>query len=211
MKVCDLPYRRVSEEEIREGIGKVLSRIREAKSADEILQAREEYLALLLEYQTNSALAYMRYSVNTVDEFYVAENAYYDEIGPMVQNAGVQYAAALLDSPFREELEEKLSPVLFQSMEVERKAVSEAILEDMVEENRLIRQYSDLMSGMEFSFRGETLPRAMLMKYARSEDRAVRRECYAVLGRGLESHRQELDGIFDRLVHVRDRMAKKMG
>ena len=93
MKVCDLPYRRVSEEEIREGIGKVLSRIREAKSADEILQAREEYLALLLEYQTNSALAYMRYSVNTVDEFYVAENAYYDEIGPMVQNAGVQYAA----------------------------------------------------------------------------------------------------------------------
>ena len=89
MKVCDLPYRRVSEEEIREGIGKVLSRIREAKSADEILQAREEYLALLLEYQTNSALAYMRYSVNTVDEFYVAENAYYDEIGPMVQNAGV--------------------------------------------------------------------------------------------------------------------------
>ena len=211
MKVCDLPYRRVSEEEIREGIGKVLSRIREAKSADEILQAREEYLALLLEYQTNSALAYMRYSVNTVDEFYVAENAYYDEIGPMVQNAGVQYAAALLDSPFREELEEKLSPVLFQSMEVERKAVSEAILEDMVEENRLVRQYSDLMSGMEFSFRGETLPRAMLMKYARSEDRAVRRECYAVLGRGLESHRQELDGIFDRLVHVRDRMAKKMG
>lgn len=211
MKVCDLPYRRVSEEEIREGIGKVLSRIREAKSADEILQAREEYLALLLEYQTNSALAYMRYSVNTVDEFYVAENAYYDEIGPMVQNAGVQYAAALLDSPFREELEEKLSPVLFQSMEVERKAVSEAILEDMVEENRLVRQYSDLMSGMEFSFRGETLPRAMLMKYARSEDRAVRRECYAVLGRGLESNRQELDGIFDRLVHVRDRMAKKMG
>ena len=82
MKVCDLPYRRVSEEEIREGIGKVLSRIREAKSAEEILQAREDYLALLLEYQTNSALAYMRYSINTVDEFYVAENAYYDETGP---------------------------------------------------------------------------------------------------------------------------------
>ena len=60
MKVCDLPYRRVSEEEVREGTERILSRIREAKSADEILQAREEYLALLLEYRTNAALAYMR-------------------------------------------------------------------------------------------------------------------------------------------------------
>ena len=211
MKVCDLPYRRVSEEEVREGTERILSRIREAKSADEILQAREEYLALLLEYRTNAALAYMRYSINTVDPFYVAENAHYDEIGPAVQHAGVRYAAALLDSPFRAELEEQLSPVLFQAMETERKAMSEAIIDDMVEENRLVRQYSDLMSGMEFRFRGETLPRAMLMKYAKDEDRETRRECYEVLGRGLESHREQLDGIFDRLVHVRDRMARKMG
>ena len=211
MKVCDLPYRRVSEEEVLEGTERVLSRIREAKSADEILQAREEYLAILLEYRTNASLAYMRYSINTVDPFYVAENAHYDEIGPAVQNAGVRYAAALLDSPFRAELEARLSPVLFQAMEVERKAMSEAIIDDMVEENKLIREYSDLMSGMEFQFRGETLPRATLMKYAKSEDRETRRECYEVLGRGLESHREQLDDIFDRLVHVRDRMAKKMG
>ena len=211
MKVCDLPYRRVSGEEMREGFGKVLTRIREAKSVEEILQAREDYLALLTEYRTAAALAYMRYSVNTVDEFYVAENEYYDEIGPAVQNASVQISAALLDSPFRGELEEKLSPVLFQAMEVERKAMSEAIIEDMVEENKLVRAYSDLMSGMEFCFRGEMLPRAMLMKYAKAGDRETRRECYEVLGRGLESHRQELDDLFDRLVHVRDRMARKMG
>ncbi|MBR4473238.1 MAG: M3 family oligoendopeptidase [Oscillospiraceae bacterium] len=211
MKVCDLPYRRVSAEEIREGMDAVLSRIAEAKDADDILRAREDYLALMLEYRTSSALAYMRYSVNTVDEFYVAENAYYDEIGPVVQHAGVQYAAALLDSPFRAELEKKLSPLLFRAMEVERKAMSDAIIEDMVEENRLVREYSDLMSGMEFCFRGETLPRALLMKHAKSEDRDTRRECYEVLGRGLEAHQEELDGIFDRLVHVRDRMARKMG
>ena len=211
MKVRELPYRRVSAEELRERMDLVLSRIAQAKEADDILRAREDYLALMLDYRTNSALAYMRYSINTVDDFYVAENAYYDEIGPLVQHAGVQYAAALLDSPFRAELEEKLSPLLFQAMEVERKAMSESIIDDMVEENKLIRSYSDLMSGLEFRFRGETLPRALLMKYAKSEDRATRRECYEVLGRGLEAHQEELDGIFDRLVHIRDRMAKKMG
>ena len=211
MKVSELPYRRVTLEEVTAVMETVLPRIRGAESAEEILAAREDCQKLMLEYRTNAALAYMRYSVNTVDPFYKAENDHYDEIGPAVQNYSVQYAAALLDSPFRAELEERLSPVLFQAMEEERKAMSPEIVGDMVEENRLVREYSDLMSGMDFSFRGETMPRSLLMKYARSDDRETRRECYAVLGKGLEAHREQLDDIFDRMVKVRDRMARKMG
>ena len=211
MKVSQLPYRRVTLDEVQDAMGDVLPRIRNAQSVQEILDAREDYLKLMLEYQSYSALAYMRYSIDTADEFYVAENSHYDEIGPAVQNASVEYASALLESPFRAELEKALSPVLFQSMEVSRKAMSAEIIDDMVEENKLVREYSDLMSGLEFTFRGETMPRAMLMRYAKDEERATRQECYEVLGRGLEAHREELDGIFDRMVHVRDRMAKKMG
>ena len=211
MKVYELPYRRVTLEEVQAVMDGVLPRVRNAKTAREILDAREDYLKMMLEYQTNSALAYMRYSCNTADEFYVAENSHYDEIGPAVQSLSVEYASALLDSPFRPELEQALSPVLFRSMEVSRKAMSPDIIDDMVEENRLVREYSDLMSGMEFTFRGETMPRAMLMKYAKSEDRETRKECYEVLGRGLAEHQEQLDSIYDRMVHVRDRMAKKMG
>ena len=211
MKVSELPYRRVTLEEVKAVMEDVLPRIRNAKSVEEILAAREDYLKASAEFLTNASLASMRYTINTVDPFYVAENEYYDEIGPAVGNYSVEYASALLDSPFRKELEEALSPVLFQSMEVQRKSMSPAIIEDMVEENKLTREYSDLMSGMEFEWRGEKLPRAMLMKYAKDPDRKTRRECYEVLGRGLEAHKAELDGIFDRMVHVRDRMAKKMG
>ena len=171
MKVKDLPYKRVTLEEVQNVMEDILKRIRGAENAEEILQAREDYLKINCEYRSNAALSYMRYTLNTVDEFYKAENEYYDEIGPAVQNYTVQYASALLDSPFRKELEEKLLPLLFQSMEVERKAMSPEIIGDMVEENKLVREYSDLMSGLEFEFRGEKLPRAMLMKYAKSEDR----------------------------------------
>ena len=211
MKVSELPYRRVTLEEIKAVMEDVIARTRKAGSVEEILAAREEYLKLLCELATNSSLANMRYTINTVDEFYKAEMDYYDEVGPVAQSYEVDYAAALLDSPFRPELEQALSPVLFQSLEVQRKAMSPAIIEDMVEENKLVREYSDLMSGMEFTFRGETMPRATLMKYAKDEDRDTRRECYEVLGRGLEAHKAELDDIYDRMVHVRDRMAKKMG
>ena len=143
MKVSELPYHRVTIEEVTAVMEDVLARIKNAASADEILKAREDYLKIQLEYQSNTALAYMRYSINTVDEFYVAENEYYDEIGPAVQNYNVQYASALLDSPFRKELEEKLSPVLFKAMEVERKSMSPEIVEDMVEENKKGFAYSE--------------------------------------------------------------------
>lgn len=211
MKVSELPYKRVSLEEVASVMEDVIPRIKNAKSVDEILKAREDYLKLAVEYYTATALAYMRYSINTADEFYVAENDYYDEVGPAVNNYNVEYASALLDSPFRAQLEKELSPVLFKSMEVQRKSMSRDIVPDMVEENRLVSEYSKLMAGMEFEFRGEKLPRAMLMKYAKSDDRDTRRECYEVLGRGLEQHKAQLDDIFDRMVHVRDRMAKKMG
>ena len=211
MKVSELPYKRVTIEEIKAVMDGVLARTRNAKSVDEILAAREDYLKLLCDYRTAESLSYMRYSINTVDEFYVAEKDYYDEIGPEAENYMVQYASTLLDSPFRAELEERLSPVLFKHLEVSRKSMSPEIIDDLVEENKLVSEYSKLMASLEFEFRGESLPRAMLMKYAKSDDRETRREAYEVLGKVLKEHSAELDDIYDRMVHVRDRMAKKMG
>lgn len=211
MKVSELPYERVSLDQIKTALGSITAKIREARCVDDIMAAREEYLIVVSDYMTASSLTYVRHSLNTADEYYLAEMDYYDEIGPAVSQMQADYASALLDSQFRAVLEEKLSPVLFQTMDVARRSVSDIIVADMVEENKLVSEYSRLMAEMEFEFRGQKLPRAMLMRYAKDADRETRRECFEVLGRGLEAHKAELDGIYDQMVHVRDRMAKKMG
>ena len=211
MKGSELPYKRVTIEAASAVMEDAIRRVREADSVEAVLTAREDYLSMLRDFMTAGSLSYMRYSINTVDEFYVAEKDYYDENGPRFDNYTVAFASALLDSPFRAELEKRLSPVLFRSMEVARKSMSEAIIPDMVEENKLVSEYSQLMAGMEFEFRGEKMPRSVLAGYFKSDDRATRREAYEVLGTTLEQHKAELDRIFDDLVHVRDRMAKKMG
>lgn len=211
MKVSELEYRRVTVEEVGAAAKEIIAQVQNAQRADDALAARERYLKLMTEFSTANSLAYMRYTINTADPFYLAEKDYYDEIGPVVENYSLQYANAMLDSPFRAALEQALSPLLFRSMELQRKSMSPEIIDDMVEENKLVSEYSQLMAGMEFEFRGEKLPRPMLMKYAKSADRATRRECYEVLGRTLAQHALQLDTIFDKLVHVRDRMAKKLG
>lgn len=212
-KVSQLPYERLPIEVFAQQAQQIIDQVKGAASAQEVLAARDKCNQLVIRLETAQALSYMRYSINTADEFYLAEKDYYDEVGPQAQNYLLEYTRAMLASPFRRELEEagEIIPLVFRSFEVELKAMSPEIIEDMVEENRVVSQYSQLMAGMEFEFRGEKLPRPMLMKYAKSPDRATRKEAYEVLGRTLQAHSQQLDGLFDQLVHIRDRMAKKMG
>ena len=118
---------------------------------------------------------------------------------------------ALLESPFRAELEKALGPVYFRYREVESKAMSPIIVEDMIEENKLCSEYSKLMAGLEFSFRGETYSRAALAGFFKDDDRETRKEAYEVFGKKMLEVAPQLDDIYDRMVKVRDRMAKKLG
>lgn len=211
MKVSELKYERIPFESIQSEFEQVLSAIKNAKSVDEILNAREKMLKIIEEYSTAASLAYMRYTINTVDEFYTNENDYYDEIGPRFENYLQQYAFAILNSPLRKELEKALSPVLLKSYEVMSKSMSPEIIDEMVEENQLVTEYSKLMAGMTFDFKGESIPLSILRKYMKDDDRQVRKEAYEVLGKGLEKHSEALDTLYDKLVKVRDKMAKKMG
>ncbi len=213
MKVSELKYERLSIEEFAGEIKDIIRQVKEASSAQEVLEARERYKKLSIRLETAQALSYMRYSINTADEFYLAEKDYYDETGPQAQSLMQDYSRAMVNSPYRQELEDsgKLLPLMYRSMEVDLKSMAPCIIQEMVEENRLVSKYSQLMAGMEFEFRGEKLPRPMLMKYAKSPDRATRKEAYEVLGRTLKEHSQELDGLFDQLVTIRHRMAVRMG
>jgi M3 family oligoendopeptidase len=211
MKVSELKYERITLEQITEEFESLISAVKNAKSADEVLKAREKYNDLYKEFVTALSLSYMRYTINTVDEFYVKEKDHYDEITPAAQNFMLEYANAMLESPFRDELEKRLSPLLFRSYEIAKKAMSPEIIEDMIEENKLVTEYSKLMASLTFEFRGNTMPLTLLKKYMQDDDRETRKEAYEVLGKKLELESDKLDTLYDKLVKVRDRMAKKMG
>lgn len=211
MKISEMPYEHIELEDIRREMLRIIKGVSSAASVREILSLREQFNTLLRRVSTAQNLGYIRYSCNTADEYYTKEQDYLDEISPEISQLMTDYGNALLDSPFRAELEQALSPVYFRYLEVARKAVSPAILEDMVEENKLVSEYSKLMAGMEFEFRGETLSRAALAGYFRSDDRKTRKEAYQVFGTVMNTYADRLDDIFDRMVKVRDRMAKKLG
>lgn len=212
IKVKDLPYRRFTLEEAQTSFEKFEAAYRSAVCADDVLKARELYIhTMQRDYFTFSSLANNRYNLNTVDEFYVAEVEYYNEVSPLISNLFTKYYDMMLSCPFREELEKKMNPLIFKGYEVAKKAHSEETVADEQEENAVVMEYSKMMASLACDWQGEKKPLAFVRGFLEDEDRNVRKAAAESIGRGLEAHAGELDGIYDRLVHIRDRMAKKMG
>ena len=168
-------------------------------------------LDILCEYSTAASLANCRFTLNTRDPFYQAEMEYYDEKGPLFNQLNVEYADLMLASPYRAELEQKLNPQLFKTWTCNKKAFSPDIIAESQEENAIVTEYSKFMSEMTFSFDGKTLPLSVVRGYLEDTDRDVRRRAAEAIGKGLQAHAAALDDIYDRLVKIRDKQAKKMG
>ena len=95
--------------------------------------------------------------------------------------------------------------------ELQKKAVSDAIVSEMQKDNALVTEYSKFVSECTYNFRGKDITLGELRKFAQDSDRATRKEAYVALGKTLEKHSDFLDDVFDRMVKNRDLMAKKMG
>ena len=211
MKVSQIPYKRYTLEEAQAAFGAFTKANAEAKSAQDVLTAKEALIEHMIDYYTASALANCRFTLDTRDEFYSAEVSYYDEIGPHIAGMQAEYSKLLLTSPYRAELEKLLNPRIFQALEISMKCFDPCIVEDMQQENSITTEYSKFMSEMKFDFRGQTMPLSALRGHLEDGDRETRRECAEAIGRGLQANAQQLDEIYDKLVKVRHTMATKLG
>lgn len=211
MKVCDLPYKRYDIEEAKKAYKAATLKIRNANSANEVLAARKQLLEETDKLSSEYNLAYVRWSCNTKDEFYKAEKEYYEQKTPELSGVKIDYIKAMLETPFKAEVQAALDKPIYMDYEVSLKALDEAIVPELQEESAIVNEYSQFMSEFTVDFRGEKLPLTVLRRYMEDPDRETRKQAFDTLGKAFEENSEILDGTFDRLVKVRDRMAKKMG
>ena len=211
MKFSEMPYTRPDLEQIRKDAGAILQRIQNASSAQEQVDAYLDYEKADKVVGTNCSLAYARHTIDTRDEFYEKESDYLDEIGPALQELSQQISLALLNSPFRPELEEKLGKLLFTNLDISVRCMKPEIMELMQEENKLTSEYQKLYASATVEWQGETLPLPKLGPFMQDPDRAVRKAAYEVRGQWFEDHREQLDQLYDKLVKNRTAQGRAMG
>ena len=211
MKVKDIPYKRYTLEEARAQFEAFCKAFDSAKTVDEALKARELLEVLRIEYETAASLAYNRFSLDTNSEFYQAEMAYYDEVGPLFSEIFNEVAEKLLTSPLRAELESRLNPRIFASLEIAKKAFDPCITEDMQKENAVVTEYTKFMSALTVEIDGVSMPLSVARGSLEATDRSVREKAAKAIDAALAKNAEALDSFYDQLVHIRHTMAQKMG
>lgn len=211
MKFSEMPYSRPDMEALAAATTQTLEAMKAAPNAAGQIAAYDAYEKKMQTAGTMQQIAYIRHTINTKDEFYNAENDYMDEIGPKLQELSHQVNTALLESPYRAELEKHYGALMFKNLEIAARSFSPAIVELMQEENKLVSEYQNLYASATVEFDGKIMPLPLLGPYKQDPDRAVRKAAYEADAKFFDSHREELDTLYDKLVKVRDAQAKKMG
>lgn len=188
-----------------------LERFRNAATLEEQDAAMQAINRLRAEYETMSALAQARYTVDTTDAFYKAEQDFYDETNPHVQGMVTRYYEALIQSRFRPQLEEKWGKHLFNLAELAIRTFSPEVVEDLQQENKLCSEYVQLIASAKIPFEGEERTLAQLVPFTQSPDRDIRKRSVEARFGFFQENEEKLDNIYDQLVKVRTRIARKLG
>lgn len=210
IKVKDMTYSRIDIDDECEAFRRLTERVRTAKSGKELADIRSETIERTKHIRTMNSLCYIRFTMNTRDEYYLSEKTYYDENMPKLTAIAADFNRAFLSSPYLSDALGLINPNVAKVYELALKVSDEKIVPLMAEEAALVTEYDRLMSEMDFRFRGKKMPFSVLRKYFDDPCRDVRRKAMEIAGRRMEKDADALDGLFDKLVKVRARMAKEM-
>ncbi|MEC0257366.1 hypothetical protein PAEVO_30510 [Paenibacillus sp. GM2FR] len=211
MKFSEYRYERPDVKAFEQKFKEQLSAFTSASTYEEQDEAMTRINKLRSEMDTLSQLVYIRHSIDTNDEFYKAEQDFFDENGPVIQEYITDYYRALVDSKFRAELENKWGRQLFQLAELSLKTFSPEIIEDLQQENKLTTEYSKLIASAKIQFEGEERTLSQLIPFQQSTDRNMRKRAMEASSGFMAENEANFDRIYDDLVKVRTKIAKKLG
>lgn len=211
MKFQDFEYVRPDMEQMKAEFDALINEFNTAERAEVQLEIVGKINAIRNRMESLAAIVQVRHTINTEDTFYDAENNFIDEAMPIYQEMVDKYYRAMNASPFKEALKKELGEHIFNIIDVQLKTFHPDIMEDLKQENILSSKYTKLRTSAKIMFDGEERNLAQMVPYYESKDRSVRKAAQEAATKFFEENEAAFDEIYDELVKVRHRIAKKLG
>lgn len=207
----ELPYERPDFKGAEEFYKRLNERVKNASSFAELKKLIEEEEEYSSKISTMTTIASIRHTVDTSDEFYDGEDAYINNAYPELMPYSQAYQLALLNSPFKAEIDREYGEFFLKSIRLSVDSFSEKNVELMQKENELCTAYEKLMASCKVEFDGKELNLYGLMKYFSSPERAMRKAAWEKYAEFFKANEEKMEEIFDKLVKVRHQMGLNMG
>ena len=200
-----------SAQTIEEDYGVVERRFEAAGDLSALISAVDEWDALRRRLRTWNALVNLRFRQDTRDEKARAGRALADELQPLLLARDVKIKQRLLTHPWTGELRMRFGEQAFRLWEADLKSYAPAIDALLVQESKLVADYTSLFGAIAVEFDGRRMTFAELRGYLNHQNRALRHAAERARWAALAEKGAELDRLFGDLVGVRHAIGKALG
>ena len=211
MKFSQMEYKRPDDKALIAQYAQLCRDVENAADGAAVLQAFNSHRKLEEDFETASCLASIRHTLDTTDEFYDAENNFFDNAGPVVGNAQLEFYRAILASKHKDALAKEYGEILLDKMQISVSSANDSILDLMKEENELVSRYQKLYATCTVDFDGKKLAIPEMGPYKESMDRSLRKAAFEAEGKAFDGIQAELDEIYTRMIENRNEQARKLG
>lgn len=211
MKFSQMVYERPDLEAVKQQLTDLTARMKAAESYDEARKLFIEEDNLERHLETAMTLVHVRHSIDTRDTFYDDEMKFVNDAMPVLTEYTQKWTEALLSSPFRAEFEEEFGKLTFINAEIAQKTFAPEIIPMLQEENELKTAYEKLLASAQIPFEGENYTISQITAFKNDENDERRLAAWKAEGQWYKDNQAELDDLYDKLVHVRDAMGRKLG
>ena len=201
MKFSEMTYARPDAQDVKEQMAGLLERLKNAGNYEEAKAVFLEKEQFIKHVETQSTLAHIRHDIDTRDTFYDDEVKFWSAFGPELEEKMQAWNLAMLNSPFRSEFEAEYGKLMFLNTEMELKTFSP----------EMMQEYNKLLASAQISFEGGVYTISQMTPFKTDKDDARRLAAWKAEGQWYKDHQAELDRLYDELVHLRDKMGRKLG
>lgn len=211
MKFSEYKYERPDYAKATKEYNALAERVRKADSLEKVTACVDEHELLLQQLMTAGTISEVRHTIDTTDEFYKTEVDVSTQEMPAVGQAMSEFQLALLQSPFRAQLEKLYCRTMFINAELAVKTTSPEVVELLAKEGALQMEYQSLQASAQLDFEGETRTLAQLGVFKTDKNPEMRRSAFCAEGGFYIDNKAEFDRIYDELVKIRTEIAHKLG
>ena len=211
MKFSEMSYTRPDIDALLGQCKALAAKAAGAASGAELVNVYYEQSRAFADYSTAAQLASIHYTCDTRDAYWKAEQDFFDANGPAVENARVEISRAFLANAHVDALTEAFGTTCVAGMKNAVLGMDDSTVELQKEYNALVSQYQQVYGGALVEFDGKQLTIPQLGPYKENLDPAVRRAAYEAEAAYFDAHRDELDGLYTKIVKNLNAQAQILG
>lgn len=185
---------------------------REIQSGADLEVWLSDYSELLGALSEAGAVRYIRMTEATDDESYrSAHLAFIENVEPLAKRAEFRLNRKLVASPFLNDLPARRYAMMKKRIENSIALFREENVELEKEQGKLTQQYEAITGAMTVLYDGKQRTMSEMGRYLESQQRSQREETWRLTQERRLRDRERLDSVFDKMVALRDKIARNAG